>query len=73
MLVPGTLFTSEGCTSLYVLMKVVGTRLYRHRLAVPVDMFGSVSFWEQLEKQYFTSMLAGLRKKCFLKYIWSLL
>lgn len=36
---------------LYVLMKMVGTRLYRHRLAVPVDMFGSVSFWEQLEKQ----------------------
>lgn len=48
-------------------MKVVGTRLYRCRLAVPVDMCGSVLFWEQLEEQYLTSMLPGLRKKMLFK------
>lgn len=64
ILVPGTLFYKRGMhISLYVLMKVVGTRLYRCRLAVPVDMCGSVSSWEQLEEQYLTSMLPGLRKK----------
>lgn len=40
MLVPGTLFCErpcEGCTSVYVLVEVVGTRLFGHRQAVPVD------------------------------------
>lgn len=50
-----------------MLMEVVGTRLYRCRLAVPVDMYGSVSFWEQLEKQCLTSTLPGLRKKMLFK------
>lgn len=40
MLVPGTLFCKrpcEGCASVYVLVEVVGTRLYEHRLIVPVN------------------------------------
>lgn len=76
MLVPGALFCkkpSEGCTSVYVLVDTVGTSLYGCRLAVPVDMYRSVSLWGQLAKQHLTSPLPGLGKKCLLKCIWSLL
>lgn len=66
MLVPGTLFCkrpSEGCTSVYVLVEAVGTKLYGCRLAVLMDMYGSVSLWGQLAKQHLNSALPGIGKK----------
>lgn len=67
MLVPGTLFYKRGMHISVCANEGDGTRLYRCRLAVPVDMCVSVSFWEQLEKQYFTSTLPRLRKKKLFK------
>lgn len=69
-LIRGTLFhkrPSEGCTSVYVLVEVAGTRLYGCRLAMPVNMYGSVSLWGQLAKQHLTSPLPGLGEKMSFK------